>query len=282
VRIDTADEEGREPVWMRAGVATDVAAAPPGAAAPRAASARREIGLRVSRVAHELVFARLEAPFEARYPDLDLMTQPSSDRGCIDEVAAGHAAACITAAELTDQDVGQGLTSLMLGQHVLALAVAEGNAARSVTQMQARELLVGEAKEWNRVAYQRGEVEVLHAWTGPMLSLAATELIPGDHFAASAVQGSDEAEVLARVAGKPRALGVVSLRALERASGVRALAIDGVLPDPKALQTNRYAPGVTLRIVYPLRADPGVRALLEFARSEAGRAIAAERLSVPP
>jgi hypothetical protein len=257
----------------------------PGGAAPvrdsaSVAAERREVVVRVSPEARLLALDRLELPFESTQTALDLAPLRSSDRGGIEEVLKGRAAAALITVDISDRDRSRGLCSALLGHHVVVLAVRADSPVRSLTVPQAHQVLVGAVREWNEIAYHRGEIEVVLGPKDPLSVLAEMVLTPGDHFVSDAVRMETEHAVLEHVAGDPDALGVVSLVGLQRADGVRAVALDGVLPDVRDAATGRYHAARGVYLAFPCQADPAVHALLDFARGERGRATLRQRLSL--
>lgn len=259
-----------------AGSAPVYFAAPPGGAVSGMSGSpafgrgapRQSVVVRASALARALVGDTLEQDVEASHPELDLVFLIGSDRGGIEEVASGKAPAAIVAASPTERDRAGGVQARLLVQHVAALTVAAECPVRSLTSGQLRDVLTGRSGEWQHVSAHRGALRLIVGPDGASTRRLAAVLVPGQRIAASAVAVASEDQVLVRVAGDRQALGVVSLGALARGSGVRALAIDGVVPDARAVASGRYPFASAVYLVHGPRPTAAVQALLEHVAAE--------------
>ena len=279
-----ADEPSYEqPARMisRARITPSASVAPVMREGQAAVRQRTEFVVRVSPAAQLLIATQLEGPFELAFPELDLASLRSSDRGAVEEVALGRAAAAVVVGEITDRDRSQGLCSLTLGYHLLALVVPAESPVRSLTSEQVRGILGGPISEWSEVAYLRGPIELLLGPEGPLMQHASTLLIPGDPFAKSAERLASERSVVEHVSRRAHALGVVDWRHVVGNPEVRAVAVNGVLPSERAVRIGSYAHGAPLQLVYPCYPGEGARALIEFVESPHGTELRKETLSVP-
>ena len=72
----------------------------------------------------------------------------------------------------------------------------------------------------------------------------------------------------------------MGLASVAHDGGVRAIAIEGVRPDPGAFEYRRYPHGCRVQLIQTGRTEPGVAALLDFLASEEGIALRRVRLCV--
>ena len=243
-------------------------AAPPGAARPRS---REPLVVRVSPLARELVASHLELPFEERHPGIDLQLFESSERGGSEELILRRADAALVMVAPSPQDRGHGLSSRLLGHHIVVVVVPMGSPARSVTDTQLRGLLNGSIEQWNTVAYLQGKVEIVLGPRGHRHAQARQLLLAGDRFARRAAKAPSMSAVAGQVAARPRAVGVMDLRSLESHTGVRPLAVDGVVPSVKNFENGRYPFGLRLSLVHRQTPAPHVATLLEWLAGPEGR-----------
>lgn len=257
-------------------------AAPPGGAMKRRGPpVLRALSIRVSPAARELVGSQFEALLETECPDLMPELLGGSDRGAVDMVIAGLADAAVVVGEISAEQRDRGACSVVLGHHVVVLATQQGSPVRSLTNAQVRGLLNGSVRSWQKIAYQRGAIEVLLGPEGQRSSRSRRLLIAGDPYAPGAVRTGSEQEVLDRVSVDPLSVGVVSLASLDQQSGARAIAVNGVRPDAPGFEAGWYPHGFSVRLVYSCNASPKVREVLEVVGGPACRRHLGFALSTP-
>ena len=279
--VGFADPEPAVPTTNQPVSAPAPLPAPPGGARFEPGP-RQPISLRVAPLARALLAPALEREFEAATPRWDLVRLRSTDRAAIDEVARGRADAAVVGIPLTRQDIAAGVTGHLLGYHVAALVVAPENPVSTLTNVQMRDALTGRVTEWNTIAYHSGPLRLSLAPDGPAQQRLIALLLPGGRLSTGAIRTANSGAVARGVAGDPQSMGVVALATLAGASagaGARPVAVHGVTPSLRTAATGEYPFACPLLLVHPARPSPGVRSLLEFAASPAGRALLGSRLT---
>jgi hypothetical protein len=256
-------------------------AAPPGAAPRRGAPAahREQLALCASPLARDLLVPGLEPAVEAAVPAIDLVVADSTERDAVADVERGRAAAALVSSEPHPSELGSTLGSRVLGYHIAALVVSDASPVRTLTDAQLRLALSGRAPDWHAIAYHRGPIELLLAPDGPALQRLLALLLPGGRLAPSARQAADERTLLAEVAADPRRLGILRLGAGYDGAGVRILGVHGVAPSYRTAASGTYPFACAVRLVHRLEAPAGVRLLLAFLDSPAGRSLLRARLT---
>lgn len=249
-----------------------VEAAPPtpGGAAPLAI-APNALRMAASGVGLLVAAEPLEQAFEQGAAGRDLVIEGTSDRGALERLRQGRADVALIDRTLAADEQGLGLGELVLGHHLLALAVHRDQPLRNLDRERLRRVLTGELRSWRPLNGVDTAIRLLVPMPGPWTDHAAELLIPGDRLWSSARNMKNEVAILDFVARTPEALGVVSARALELQGQARGLAIDGALPDRAAFLSGFYRFGVTLRLVYRRPPTAGVADLLRYLQSDEGR-----------
>jgi len=181
---------------------------------------------------------------------------PHAEVTCRDEVSAlrdvvaGRADAALLASPFEHLFAAEGLRELALGDFVVVLVRHRANPLPGISRVQLDELSRGRVRSWADLGGEPRELHVLSTFTGPEAEGRALGLPRG--LARVRARGLGAAEVLARVARDPGALGVVALASVPETLPV--LAIGGVLPSDRAFASGGYPFGYRLRLVH--RAEP--------------------------
>ncbi len=268
----------------RAGHPGGLAAAPPGGAGRQTtaeALPRQSLPVRIGPLCQALIGDLLERAFEAHDQRWDLVWLKSTDRGALDEVGADRCPAAVVALPLAPVDHARGLTAHLLGAQVAVVAVTDESGLNGLTEPQLRLACTGRAREWNEIAYQRGEIQLCSGPVDVEYNALTGLLLPGATIFSGTRRARSTHALLERVKGDPLALAITSLAAVRSTAGVRAVAVQGIDAAPRHVAAGRYPFVRRLSFAHAARPLPGVRALLEYATSETGRAVLSARVTTP-
>jgi phosphate transport system substrate-binding protein len=169
-----------------------------------------------------------------------------------------------------------------IGYYSVAVVVNAANPVAGLTKQQVRDIFTGTIKNWKDVG-------------GPdaAIFLCVRDPISGAHlgFKELAMENqaygeglhayTNHAAVVQTVAGNPHAIGYVSIETAS-GSGVKALAIGGVVPSVASVQKGEYPYGRLLRLyTQQARESAAARAFIEFIRSKSGQKLVDEMGYVP-
>jgi len=252
---------------------------------------------------------RLVAGFRAEYPSVVVLVETGSAAAQVQAVREGRAALGALALPLGDDPPGPaaGLWRAPIAVDEIAVVVNVENPIRDLTMYQLKEVFGGRIWHWSDLEADLSEDEIAVASREEGSSaralfesvvMARGRVLPGFCPAAVALGGEpdllaactvdpvtstavimigDEA-VVAYVAAHPGAIGYVSAGALAlsaSADQVRAVALEGALPDPQHAAEGRYPLTQPLYLVASgAPAGPG-RLLVDYCLGREGQSIAA-------
>jgi len=169
-----------------------------------------------------------------------------------------------------------GTQATLVARDGIALIVHPTNPITGLTLIQVHDLFAGRAIDWGEVGGSPGLVQVVSREDGSGTRDAFEATVMGeDRVTLTALVMPGSQAVVDYVAGDPNAVGYVSMGYLD--GGVRAVAVEGLLPTPGSASRGEYHLTQELVILSRLNAPPQVKAFLDFALSPAGQAIVARR-----
>ncbi|MEZ5966014.1 MAG: hypothetical protein R3F56_19415 [Planctomycetota bacterium] len=183
----------------------------------------------------------------------------SVDRAVFD-VAAGHADAAIVAEPFESILDDPRLRERALGDFVVALVRHRDNRVDHLTHEQVVAIARGRARTWADLGGDKRDLRAYSTFTGPADEARALQL--GQGLTCVRERGLSAAQVMARVAREPGALGIVALRVLP--ASVPCITIDGAAPDLAAYRTGSYPFGYRLRLVHRAEPRPPLARFLAF------------------
>ncbi len=196
--------------------------------------------------------------FRKLYPQATVEVVESSARAAIVGVLQGDLQSAIVDRMMNNEETGIAeeysvpVGQTLIGEGAVIVVVPEGSTVQAVPLEALRSLLSGQAVSWQSVAPGTpGEARlVLTDRNAGTVEYVARRLLPAGTLPQSAIRAADERDVLARVAGRADALGLVSALTMraDTTSRVRQVAlIDSVG------QTVRASPRAVYLDEYPLR-----------------------------
>jgi phosphate transport system substrate-binding protein len=193
--------------------------------------------------------------FRKLYPRATITVTELSARAAVVGVLRGELESAIVDRSLNAEETGLAeeyslaVGQTLIGEGAVAVVVPAASAVRAVPVAALRALLAGESVPWAGIAAGTpGEARlVLTDRNAGTVEYVARRLLPAGALPQSAIRGATERDVLARVAGRPDAVGLVSALTLraDTAARVRAVAlVDSagrtVLPSPRAVYLDEY------------------------------------------
>ncbi len=218
------------------------------------------------------LMGEIAARFEAANPGVRIDVQTGGSGRGVKDARSGQADLGMVSRSLRESE--RDLTAFPIARDGISLIVHRDNPVAELDRAQVVAMYRGEVEDWAKVGGRPGPVTVVHkaegrstlelflAYYGLTNPEVKPDLVIGDNL-----QG------VKSVAGNPGAIGYVSIGTAlhDAASGVpiRLLPLDGVVPSLEAVASGRYP--LARDLVLATRGEPRaeVRALIEFARSEA-------------
>lgn len=123
----------------------------------------------------------------------------------------------------------------------IAVIVNSGNSIPALTKKQVEQIFTGDIKDWSAVGGKPGPISVYtrNTSSGTYADFAALAM-KKRNYAGSAQKMAGNEQIAAEVGKNPNGIGYVGV-AYIKASGVKAVAVDGVVPSIKTVQTKEYA-----------------------------------------
>lgn len=216
--------------------------------------------------------------YAAGKPDLHVSVLPSmGSKGGIKAVTVGSLQIGVSSRPLSDAEAAAGATAIEYGRTPFVFAVASSRPVRGITSAQLIDFYTGRAEQWpdgSRVRLVMRPVgdadsDLIKSISPAMRQAhAAAEERKGMLFAVTDQEAVDHVE---KING---AIGTTTLaQILSEKRPVRALTLDGVTPDVRALADGRYALHKSLYMVSGPAPTPATQGFIAFVRSASGREI---------
>jgi phosphate transport system substrate-binding protein len=190
-------------------------------------------------------------------------------------VREGGADMGLIARELSWDEEGD-LEATLIARDAVAVVVNEARDVEILSLVQVRSIFAGELLEWVEVGGQAGDfVPLVQDEGSEVRALFEARVMAGGRVTPRAVVVLGDEGVAHFVAQERGAIGYLSVGSL--GPGAKALALDGVLPEPETISQGTYP------LVRPFflvtRPAPGqeVRAFIEFVLSPEGQTIVGRR-----
>ncbi|MBR9970618.1 phosphate ABC transporter substrate-binding protein [Magnetospirillum sulfuroxidans] len=203
----------------------------------------------------------IDVVVEAGGTDLGLL---ALKRGAIDIALASRELKATEDEKLT--------RSYMLSRDAIALVVNPANPLAGLDRKTAASLLLGNVRDWGRVAGQPGPVQV-YSRKAEVGTQKALEKLVLDHarMGLEATVVESGVAMRERIAADPRGLGFLSLHDITPA--VKVLAIDGVPMNRGTILSGRYPFSRSFFCITHGTEKKAVREFMDFAQGPAGQAL---------
>jgi phosphate transport system substrate-binding protein len=162
----------------------------------------------------------------------------------------------------------------VIGAYDVAVIVNAGNPIGDLTLEQVRDLFIGTAKNWKDVGGPDAPVNlyIRHPISGTHLGFRELAM-ENKSYALNVKTFTNYTEILQAVARDPNGIGYAAIAQASQ-SGVKPVAVGGVVPTVAAVQKGQYPYARVLRL-YTDKANetPATRDFLQFVLSQHGQAI---------
>lgn len=200
--------------------------------------------------------------------------------GGIKALRAGAIQVGVSARPLLDTEAQGGFVATEYGRTPFIFATPIATQAVGITTQALVDFYAGRADKWPDGTLVRlvmrpvgdSDTEVIKAISPEMRAAKdAAEKRPGMLFSVTDQETADSIEKVSGSLG-PSTLALM----LSEKRAIRALSLDGVTPDVKALADGRYPLSKTMYLVTPAALAPAVQGFVDFIRSPGGRALLAQ------
>ena len=246
------------------------------ACAQRPAAAPQTVRLRIagSSSMAPLLTELAEAYCQA-HPDVSIEVRAGGSAAGLQALRAGKAElAAVTGAPLGHDETD--VQAIPIARDGLTLVIHPDNPLRELSILQARSLYRGETPDWAALGGLAEEPVILSREEGSGDRTTFEAMVMGsDRVTLNAVVMPSAQAVVDYVAGHRNAVGYTSSALLS--DNVRALAIEGILPDAASVRSGAYP---LTRLVYlyaPEQVSPASQAFVDFVLGPTGQAIVARR-----
>ena len=163
----------------------------------------------------------------------------------------------------------------------IAVIVNQANPVKVLTKKQVEQIFTGDVTDWSAVGGSGGKISIYtrNTSSGTYSDFKELAMKKRDYAGGSQKMAGNE-QIAAEVAKNANGLGYVGL-AYDKAPGVRAVAIDGVMPSVQTVQGKSYP--YARPTFYYTNGEPGglVKRFLDYTISPAGQKVAAQVGFVP-
>ena len=177
--------------------------------------------------------------------------------------------------EVIDADSnGVKLKPTIVAYDGIAVVVNSGNPVKGLTKKQVEQIFAGDVKDWSAVGGKPGPISVYTRNTASGTYADFSELaMKKRNYAGSAQKMAGNEQIAAEVGKNANGIGYVGM-AYIKASGVKALAVDDVIPSISTVNTKAYA--YSRPTFYYTNGEPSgvAKEFVEFTLGSAGQKIA--------
>lgn len=221
---------------------------------------------------------RLGQAFTAARPDVHVTVLPSmGSGGGIKAAIAGQLQIGLSARPLSSAETAAGATATEYGRTPFVFATALRRPINGVTSAQLVEFYTGQVEQWPDGARVRlvmrpvgdADSELIKTLSPAMAQAKGlAEQRKGMAFAVTDQEAADSIEKI------PGAIGTTTLaQIITEQRPLRALTLDGIVPDIRSIADGRYPLHKALYLVTGPQVTPATEAFIGFLRSPAGRDI---------
>lgn len=176
---------------------------------------------------------------------------------------------------------GVNLKPTIVAYDGIAVIVNSGNPIKSLTKKQVEQIFTGEVTDWSAVGGSSGKISIYtrNTSSGTYSDFKELAMKKRDYAGGSQKMAGNE-QIAAEVGKNPNGVGYVGL-AYIKASGVKVVAIDNVLPSVQTVHAKSYP--YARPTFYYTNGEPGglAKQFLDFTISPAGQKIAQQVGFVP-
>lgn len=212
--------------------------------------------------------------FMNRYPQVMVTAEFTGSSAGIEAVLAGSVDIGNSSRRLHSEEQAVGAVEFIVALDGIVIVTDAKNVVRELTREQLSAIYQGKIRNWREVGGRDNPIVVVGREAGSGTREAFEEYLEMEDRCAYANELNSTGAVMARVSSTPGAIGYVSLEVLD--DTVRVLAIDGVMPTEKAIQTNKYGlsrPYVMVTKGGVERQSKAVREFFIYMKSEEGKAL---------
>jgi phosphate transport system substrate-binding protein len=163
----------------------------------------------------------------------------------------------------------------------IAVIVNSANSVKSLTKKQVEQIFTGEVSDWSAVGGSGGKISIYtrNTSSGTYSDFKELAMKKRDYAGGSQKMAGNE-QIASEVGKNPNGVGYVGL-AYTKASGVKVIAIDGVLPSVQSVHAKTYP--YARPTFYYTNGEPNglAKQFLDFTIGAAGQKIAAQVGFVP-
>jgi len=163
----------------------------------------------------------------------------------------------------------------------IAVIVNSANSIKSLTKKQVEQIFTGEVTDWSAVGGSGGKISIYtrNTSSGTYSDFKELAMKKRDYAGGSQKMAGNE-QIAAEVGKNPNGVGYVGL-AYTKASGIKVMPIDGVLPSVQSVHAKTYP--YARPTFYYTNGEPGglAKQFLDFTISAAGQKIAQQVGFVP-
>lgn len=216
--------------------------------------------------------------YSRQRPDFRFAVLPSlGTSGGIKALRAGAIQVGVSARPLLDSEAQGGFVATEYGRTPFIFATPLSTQAVGITTQALTDLYAGNADKWPDGTLVRlvmrpvgdSDTEIIKSMSSDMRAAkGVAEKRPGMLFTVTDQETADSIESV------PGSLGPSTLALmLSEKRHMRALSLDGVAPEVKALADGRYPMSKTMYLVTPSAPTSAVQGFMDFVRSPTGRAL---------
>ncbi len=224
-------------------------------------------------ISAQALSAQLADAFEKLHPHVTISVVSGPAVSGTREIQNGTADIGAVTRELTGQEKST-VTATLIAMDGVVIIVHPSNGVAGLTLDQAKGIFDGQITNWQDVGGSNSVIDLFTRERGAgARSMIQDKVMGSDQISPEAgVQTSTEA-IRDTVAGDPAAIGYISLDDLDQS--VKALAIQGVLPNLQTISDGSYA--ISRPVLYLTKGDPQglAKAFIDYVLSPGGQSVVA-------
>jgi phosphate transport system substrate-binding protein len=215
----------------------------------------------------------LSEEFEKQHSGVRINVQGGGSSAGVKSTQSGTADIGMSSRELKSDE--RGLFETIIALDGIGIIVNTANPITELTMEEVRKIFTGEIRNWKEIGGIDAPITVVNREAGSGTRGAFEEIIMGpyDFLDKIIIQGSTGA-VRQTVAGDINAVGYISLVALE--SRVKALNIEGVVPNPETIKAGDYKMSRPFILLTKKEPEGLIKEFIDFALSQEGQRICKE------
>lgn len=224
-------------------------------------------------VSAQALSTQLTDAFEQLEPQVKISVVSGPAVSGIREVEAGTADIGAVTRVLTAQEQSTVKATLVAMDGVVVI-VHPSNGVTGLTIDQAKGIFDGRITNWQAVGGSNSAIDLFTRERGAgARSMIQDKIMGSEQISPTAGMQTSTASIRDAVAGDPGAIGFISLGELDQS--VKALAIQGVMPNMQTVSNGSYA--ISRPILFLTRGEPQglINAFINYALSPAGQSIVA-------